>query len=157
MSKFSKGVCGLPESIESNRSFNTKLDKLAQLIKQSKYTVVLTGAGISTSAGIPDFRGPNGIWTREQQRNKDEKKKSKKRKSGDITNGGNDNDDRKQKFISFETAKPTYTHRALTHLILHPPTSDESDKDGNNKNNTKQRTYLRHIVTQNVDGLHRKT
>ena len=136
------------------------MDKLAQLIKQSKYTVVLTGAGISTSAGIPDFRGPNGIWTREQQRNKDEKKKSKKRKSGDITNDGNVNGDSKQKFISFETAQPTYTHRALTHLILHPPpTSDnKSDiEDGNNKDNTKQRTYLHHIVTQNVDGLHRKT
>lgn len=52
---------------------------------------------------------------------------------------------------SFETAIPTYTHRALTHMVLHPPNHGEANKD------ITQRTLLNHVVTQNIDGLHRKS
>jgi len=40
--------------------------KLAGLIQESHYIVALTGAGISTNAGIPDFRGPKGIYVTHQ-------------------------------------------------------------------------------------------
>ena len=34
---------------------------------EAKYLVVFTGAGISTESGLPDFRGPDGIWTRQEK------------------------------------------------------------------------------------------
>jgi NAD-dependent deacetylase len=41
-----------------------RIEKLAQLLVESRYTVVFTGAGISTESGLRDFRGPDGLWTR---------------------------------------------------------------------------------------------
>ena len=38
--------------------------KIARWIAASEHTVAFTGAGISTDSGIPDFRGPDGVWTR---------------------------------------------------------------------------------------------
>jgi len=47
---------------------NERINTLAQWIAQTKYLVVFTGAGISTESGLPDFRGPNGLWTRQERR-----------------------------------------------------------------------------------------
>lgn len=63
------------------------------MIESSKHTVIHTGAGISTSAGIPDFRGPTGVWTLEQ-----------KGKKPTIN-------------ISFDAALPTKTHMAIKTLV----------------------------------------
>ncbi|XP_072938180.1 NAD-dependent protein deacetylase Sirt6 [Epargyreus clarus] len=88
-----KGVLGIPEKFDSIQKFEEKCAILANLIKDSKHTVVHTGAGISTSAGIPDFRGPNGVWTLEKEGKKP------------TTN------------ISFGDAKPTKTHMILKKLV----------------------------------------
>jgi NAD-dependent SIR2 family protein deacetylase len=42
-----------------------RIEALAQWMFESKHLVVFTGAGISTESGLPDFRGPDGIWTRQ--------------------------------------------------------------------------------------------
>jgi mono-ADP-ribosyltransferase sirtuin 6 len=47
-----------------NNEYNQKIIQTVQWIKQSHHLVLFTGAGISTESGIPDYRGPNGVWTR---------------------------------------------------------------------------------------------
>lgn len=42
-----------------------RIDTLARWMFEAKHLVVFTGAGISTESGLPDFRGPDGIWTRQ--------------------------------------------------------------------------------------------
>lgn len=44
-----------------------RIETLARWMYEAKHLVVFTGAGISTESGIPDFRGPDGIWTRQEK------------------------------------------------------------------------------------------
>uniref|UniRef100_A0AC34GBM8 Deacetylase sirtuin-type domain-containing protein n=1 Tax=Panagrolaimus sp. ES5 TaxID=591445 RepID=A0AC34GBM8_9BILA len=86
-----KGKLGQKEIIDKESDLNQKINELTNDIRNAKFIVVLTGAGISTSAGIPDFRGPNGVWTMEQKK-------------------------QEPKSIDFLSAKPTFTHYALVAL-----------------------------------------
>jgi NAD-dependent SIR2 family protein deacetylase len=47
-----------------NKSLTQRVESLAQWMYESQHLVVFTGAGISTESGLPDFRGPDGLWTR---------------------------------------------------------------------------------------------
>lgn len=48
--------------IQMNDKTAQKINSIVQLLFEAKYAIVLTGAGISTESGIPDFRGKSGIW-----------------------------------------------------------------------------------------------
>lgn len=51
----------------SDTNLEERIKRLAQWIFEAKYILVFTGAGISTESGLPDFRGPDGIWTRQEK------------------------------------------------------------------------------------------
>ena len=46
------------------------LERVARDLINSRYAIALTGAGISTESGIPDFRGPSGIWAKNSEAEK---------------------------------------------------------------------------------------
>lgn len=145
----SKGVCGLPELIDDPQEVNTKLQQLAQWIKESTHTVLVVGAGLSTSAGIPDFRGPKGIWTLEKLAEKEAEKAARKAKrlktsyeqeSKEVTSN---NDSEKAELsedkpkVNLETAKPTLSHLVIKALV--------------------DAKFVQYIISQNIDGLFLKT
>ncbi len=130
-----KGKVGLPEMFDSRRALASKLKRLTEELKASNCTVVLTGAGISTASGIPDFRGPNGIWTKEKERSKKSNARKRKRQEGCETSQAENESGHDDNL--FKHAQPTLTHRAITRLAL----------DGK----------INYCVTQNVDGLHRRS
>ena len=54
-------------SIAMAEDLRQRIETLAQWLDESKYLVVFTGAGVSTESGLPDFRGPDGLWTRKDK------------------------------------------------------------------------------------------
>jgi NAD-dependent SIR2 family protein deacetylase len=50
-----------------NGDIRERIETLAQWMYDAKYLVIFTGAGVSTESGLPDFRGPDGLWTRKEK------------------------------------------------------------------------------------------
>ena len=103
--------------------------ELTRCIDECERITVLTGAGISTDSGIPDFRGPNGIWT----------KNPEAEKASNIQNFVSDTEVRKASWRDrldnrAWSADPNDGHKALVQL--------------------ERRNKLVALLTQNVDGLH---
>ncbi|XP_068638263.1 NAD-dependent protein deacetylase SRT1-like [Aristolochia californica] len=61
------GTVGMTEIFDPPDVLQRKIEELATMIQKSKHLVAFTGAGISTSCGIPDFRGPKGVWTLQRE------------------------------------------------------------------------------------------
>ena len=102
---------------------------LVELLRNASEILIFTGAGISTGSGIPDFRGPQGIWkTRQPVYYQDFMSSEEARiEAWDF---------KLESWESFRDAQPTATHRAIAEL--------------------EQAGRLAMVVTQNIDGLHQK-
>ena len=101
--------------------------ELSRMIALARRAVVFTGAGISTESGIPDFRSPNGIWT-----------KYKPVYFQDFLASEEARRETWRRKILFdkdlEGAEPNRGHRAVAELV--------------------KRGKVASVITQNVDGLH---
>ncbi len=105
------------------------LDEVAGWLRDAKRVVVLTGAGMSTESGIPDFRGPNGVWT----------KNPAAEKTSTLEHYMGDPEVRRLAWRNrldgkYWKAEPNAAHRALVDL--------------------ERKGALHLLVTQNIDGLH---
>jgi NAD-dependent deacetylase len=105
------------------------VERLAQLLELLRPCVVLTGAGISTESGIPDFRSPTGIWARYDPM-----------EYATIDAFLEDPvkvwDFYGKRLAHLDTAVPNDGHRALAEL--------------------EERGWVRAVVTQNIDRLHER-
>ncbi len=106
------------------------IDKAAQLILKKRRVVALTGAGISADSGISTYRDRGGLWDRYPEGSS----------GGIMAVLANHPEDSREiltgVFDSIKAARPNQGHRALVDL----------EKMG----------YLRSVITQNVDNLHRE-
>jgi NAD-dependent deacetylase len=109
---------------------NTLIEKASQLIQEADYCVAVTGAGISTPSGIPDFRSPgSGIWTKYSPMEVASLSAFRYYPMRFY--------DWIRPFVrSLFLAKPNPAHIALAQL-----------EEGN---------HLRAVITQNIDALHQK-
>ena len=117
---------------EPDPAVDPAVDAARRLVAASSRIVVLTGAGISTDSGIPDFRGPNGLWTRTP-------------------------DAEKLSSIDHYLADPEIRRRAWLGRLDHPAwTSDPNDGHAAIvRLDDLGRLHL--LITQNVDGLHHES
>ncbi|MCD6359151.1 MAG: NAD-dependent deacylase [Dehalococcoidia bacterium] len=112
------------------------IKRITRDLINSNYAIALTGAGISTESGIPDFRGPSGIWTK----NPEEEKLAYRSYQVFLNNP--------KKWWEETLTTPFGLLEALTKAEPNPGhyALTELGKMG----------ILKRIITQNIDGLHEK-
>ena len=114
-------------SEERDGAADESLAALARLITAARRAVVFTGAGISTESGIPDFRSPGGLWTKQVPIDFDSFLESEAARIESW----------RRRFESeaiFRAARPNRGHRAVAELV--------------------RRGKVATVITQNIDGLH---
>ncbi len=100
-------------------------------IKEAKRIVVLSGAGISTESGIPDFRGPQGLWTRDPEAEK-------------LSN------------IHYYVADPEIRKKSWQARLSHPAWTARPNAGHAALVQLERHGKLHALITQNIDGLHQK-
>ena len=105
-----------------------QIERVRAWVDESEHVVVLSGAGISTDSGIPDFRGPNGVWTRDPEAEK-------------------------RATLQHYMADPQVRRRAWRDRLEHPAWTAEPNAGHRAITDLERRGKLDRVITQNVDGL----
>lgn len=106
------------------------IERLTQMLAQARYAVALTGAGVSTESGIPDFRSPSsGLWAQYSPM-------QVASLEGFSSNPARFYEFWRGRFAKLADAHPNITHQLLAEL--------------------EARRMLQAVITQNIDDLHRK-
>jgi NAD-dependent deacetylase len=108
-----------------------EIDAVRVWIARSSRLVALTGAGISTDSGIPDFRGPKGVWTRDPAAEK-------------LSN------------IHYYMSDPEVRKLAWRSRVDHPAWQAVPNAGHHALVELERRGKLHALVTQNIDGLHQR-
>src|SRR5436305_8268539 len=107
------------------------VERVRAVLADSAAVTVLTGAGISTDSGIPDYRGPNGLWTRNPEA-------------------------QRMSSIQDYVADPEVRRRAWRSRKAHPAWSAEPNDAHRALVELEENGKLRALVTQNIDELHQR-
>jgi NAD-dependent deacetylase len=108
-----------------------QIDLVRSWVSSSARIVALTGAGISTESGVPDFRGPQGIWT-------------KNPKAERLSN------------IHYYMSDPEVRRLAWQQRLDHPTWHAEPNAGHLALAALERAGRLYALITQNIDGLHQK-
>lgn len=103
--------------------------EVAGWIRSARSTVALTGAGMSTESGIPDFRGPDGVWTRDPRAER-------------LSN------------IGYYVADAAVRRESWVRRLEHPAWGAEPNAAHRALAALEAAGRLELLVTQNIDGLH---
>jgi NAD-dependent deacetylase len=114
-----------------SRQSDETIERVHGWISASARVVALTGAGISTDSGIPDFRGPQGVWTRNPKAEK-------------LSN------------IHFYMSDPEVRRLAWQSRLDHPAWHAAPNDGHRALVALEERGKLHALVTQNIDGLHQR-
>ncbi len=111
------------------------IQRAAEILIKSKHTIALTGAGCSTESGIKDFRGPDGIWTKNPE--------AERRAY--------------QSYARFQADPKEYWKESLTGVSLLGSLFDALPNPGHYAlAELEQIGILKCLITQNIDNLHQK-
>ena len=122
-------LCSLIQTMTESDHSTHRLEAAQGWLSAAQRILVLTGAGLSTASGIPDFRGPQGVWTRDPDAEK----------LSDIRYYLSDPNIRKKAWLSRRDSPVWQAQPGLGHEVL--ARFEETGR-------------LDTLVTQNIDGLH---